>query len=150
MLSTNRPRCRQVLECASPLALSQRLAVAASTLKNEGAVDGKAAEGCRTPRRWREHACLLTFIAPSRVENLRFSVPMKCCVLCYTCVDGDRAGPCGGLVEARAKTGLSIPLLAPGPMRDLVERRDLPAGLLELDLDPGKLRSYLVRPDLSR
>ena len=45
----DRPRCSQVLEWASPLALSQRLAVAASRFVDHGAADGKAAEGCRTP-----------------------------------------------------------------------------------------------------
>ena len=40
-LSMNRTTIRQVLECASPLALC------------EGVAHAKAAGGCRTPRRWR-------------------------------------------------------------------------------------------------
>jgi hypothetical protein len=67
-LSLSRPRCRKVLECASPLTLSGRLAVAAGMIENQGVVGGKAAEGCRTPRRWRDQACLLRFVVRMRAR----------------------------------------------------------------------------------
>jgi hypothetical protein len=55
----NRPRGRQIWEGASPLALSQRLAVATSLLRNQGAVGGKAAEGCRSYGAWERSGCSL-------------------------------------------------------------------------------------------
>ena len=55
--SMNRPSCRQVLECASPLAL--------------GTVTGsaKAVEGHRTPGRYRDGAGFFRFMACEQVQN---------------------------------------------------------------------------------
>jgi len=51
-LSINRPNCRQVLDCASPLALWA------------DAGSAKAVEGHRNPRRYRADASFLQFMAP--------------------------------------------------------------------------------------
>ncbi|APW59726.1 hypothetical protein [Paludisphaera borealis] len=45
----------------------------------------------------------------------------------------------------RPKTGAAVTFAARGSLRDLVDHRDLDAGAVTLDLDPGELRSYLVR-----
>ncbi len=65
-LSMNRPKPRQVLDCASPLALFQWANAVA-----------KAAEDCRSPRRWRENESAIRFMAPMRVQSWRSRLPMN-------------------------------------------------------------------------
>src|SRR5205809_4989877 len=70
----NRSHLRQVLECGSPLPLLHCANVAGNTPRCIGRHPclSKAAEDCRTPRRWRP----IRFMVPMRVRSRRSGLPL--------------------------------------------------------------------------